>query len=69
MSDLFERIRRAQVEAGERVVMESLKAKGFDGRVLQEIVGVTYFTPQECNSLCAHCGKVLSLHTAILRCQ
>lgn len=28
MSDLLDRIRRAQIEAGERVVMEDLKAKG-----------------------------------------
>lgn len=57
MSDLLNRIAAAQRDAGERVVMEDLTAKGF-----------TFFTPRETSSLCAHCGKALPLHGETLMC-
>lgn len=57
MSDLLNRIAAAQRDAGERVVMEDLKAKGF-----------TFFAPQETSSLCANCGKALPLHGETLIC-
>lgn len=38
MSDLLARIRAMQIDAGERAVMEDLKAKGFDEHKLAAIV-------------------------------
>jgi len=50
MSDLLDRIRRAQIEAGERVVMEDLKSKGLDAAILDAVRNPT----GEC--ICPKCG-------------
>jgi hypothetical protein len=53
MSDLFKRIRAAQVEAGERVVMDDLKAKGLD-----TVVADCYVCrgDPKMTSFCSRCG-------------